>query len=229
MTICVRRRLSAPAALVAAMALLLSLAGQARADAPRTRDGLFLRLGLGLSAVSMTRDGNVSAGNSAPYYTGESRISAGGGVTELTIGGMLRPGLMLGGMILNHQSGENPTLRADGGDVRLIGPLRFALIGVALEYFPDPHGGFHFGGSLALAGAWAEVPPPRWTQYLGGAGGAISVGAGYLWWVSDGWSLGILARLTGARVHGETTQIGVTGAEDDTVSAFSLAFSAVYN
>jgi hypothetical protein len=201
----------------------------ARADAPRTRDGLFLRLGVGVSGLSMTRDGSVSAGGSAPYYTGESRISGGGSAAELTIGGMLRPGLMLGATILSHETGANPTLRADGGDVRLAGPLRFALLGASLEYFPNPRGGFHFGGTLALAFAWAEVPPPRWTEYLGGGGGAISLGAGYLWWVSDGWSLGLLARATGARIHGETTQVGITGAEDDNVSAFSLAFTGVYN
>jgi hypothetical protein len=142
---------------------------------------------------------------------------------------MLRPGLMLGGTFLSHQSGGNPTLRSDDGDLALAGPLRFALLGASLEYFPNPRGGFHFGGTLALAAAWAEVPPPRWTENLGGAGAALSAGVGHLWWVSDGWSIGVTGRATVARVHGETTQIGITAAEDDTVAAFSLAFAGAYN
>jgi hypothetical protein len=38
-----------------------------------------------------------------------------------------------------------------------------------------------------------------------------------------------LGALSGARLHGEVTQLGVTGSEDDTVSAFMLAFSAAYH
>src|SRR5690348_15566979 len=94
--------------------LVLFIASQApvaRADAPRTRDGLYLRLGVGGSGLSMTRSGHVSAGGSAPTYVGDSTIAGGGGAFELTLGGTLRPGLVLGGTLVD-QTVTKPSLHA---------------------------------------------------------------------------------------------------------------------
>lgn len=200
----------------------------ARADAPRTRDGLYLRLGVGASGLSMSRAGHVSAGGSAPAYTGDSSIGGGGGAFELTLGGTLRPGLVLAGTLVD-QNVADPSLHSDSGDVALDGQLHYGLLGATIAWFPQPNGGFHLGGTLAFARAWARSPPPHLTEYLGGAGGAVAVDAGYLWWVADQWSLGVSARLSAARLHGEVTQLGVTGSEDDSVGAFMLAFCAAYH
>jgi hypothetical protein len=210
--------------------VLVCASAPARADAPRTRDGLYLGLGLGLSAISMQREGHISSGSGPAAYTGDSSISGGGGAFEVSVGGTLRPGLVLAGTLV-HQSVSDPRLRADssGDEVPLEGSLQFALLGATLKWFPRPHGGFHLGGTLGLAGAWAKSPPPHFAEYLGGAGGAIALDGGYLWWISDQWSLGVAARLTAARLHGEVTQLNVTGSEDDSVGAFMLALSAAYH
>jgi hypothetical protein len=218
------RFLAAGVTLVAA-ALSASVA---RADAPRTRDGLYLSIGAGASGLSMSRSGHVSAGGSAPTYVGDSSIAGGGGSFELTLGGTLRPGLVLAGTLVDQTVGS-PSLHSDAGDVPLDGQLHYGLLGATLAWFPEPNGGFHLGGTLALARAWAHSPPPHFAEYLGGAGGAIAFDAGYLWWVSDQWSLGLNARLSAARLHGQVTQLGVTGSEDDSVGAFMLAFSAAYH
>jgi hypothetical protein len=216
------------AAVPAALSAVLLLAPDARADAPRTRDGLYLRLGLGASGLSMSRAGHLSAGGSAPAYTGDSTIAGGGTAFELTLGGTLRPGLVLAGTFV-EQTVADPSLRSNDGNVALEGQLHYALLGATLAWFPQPNGGFHLGFTLAAAGAWAKAPPPRFTEYLGGSGGALALDAGYLWWVADQWSIGLSARLSGARLHGEVTQLGITGSEDDRVGAFMLAFSAVYH
>lgn len=214
--------------LLAALVFAL-LVRPALADGARERDGLFLRLGLGGAGLGMDRTGHVGVGTQPAWYAGESRIAGGAAASELTIGGTFSNGIVLAGSLLGHQIGD-PTLERDGGsDLGLEGPLQFSAVGITVAYFPRSTGGFHVGGTAALAAAWAKAPPPRFTEYIGGAGGAIAVEAGYLWWVADQWSLGALVRLTGARLHGEDTQLGVTGSEDDTVRALSIVFQAVYN
>src|SRR4029079_12839776 len=100
------------------LVLLLLAAAPARADAPRTRDGFYLRLGLGGSGLSMSRSGHVSAGGSAPTYVGDSSIAGGGGALELVLGGTLRPGLVLAGTIV-YQNVSDPSLHSNSGDVPL--------------------------------------------------------------------------------------------------------------
>ena len=204
------------------------LAPPALADQPVTRDGFFLRLALGGGGLNMGREGRVSAGSSS-YYTGSSRISGGIGASELSVGGTLGSGVVLAATLLNHEIGD-PKLTSDGrSDLPLDGPLHFVLLGVSLEYFPDPRGGFHFGGTVGVAGAWAKAPDPRWTEYLGGAGGALSLTAGYLWWVSDRWSLGTHLRLTGANLHGEDSALGVTASEDDKLGALAAFVQGTFH
>jgi hypothetical protein len=212
--------------LAAALAVLpLSIA---RADAPRTRDGLYLELGLGVSALSMTRAGHVGAGGNDPTYVGDSKIEGGGSSFELTLGGTLRPGLVLAGSLV-EQNVAGAKLKSNGGETALGGDLHYGLLGATLVWFPRANGGFHVGGTLALARAWAKVPQPIFSDYLGGAGGAVALETGYRWWVSAQGSLGVNARLSGARLHGEVTRLGVTGSEDDSVGAFMLAVSAAYH
>jgi hypothetical protein len=212
---------------VAALAGAVLAPRIARADAPRTRDGLYLKLGVGGSGISMSRAGHVSAGGNQAY-TGDSSIDGGGGSLEVTLGGALRPGLILAGSLVG-QTVNSPALHTDARDIALDGQLHYDMLGITLVWFPQPNGGFHLGLTVAAARAWAKAPQPALTEYLGGAGGALALDAGYLWWISDQWSLGLSARLSGANLHGEATTLGVTGTEDDKLGAFMLAFSAVYN
>lgn len=209
--------------------ILLGATAPARAgDAPRTHDGLLLRVGAGAGGIAMSRSGHLSAGTSSAFL-GDSRVGGGTGAFDVTLGGAIRPGLILAG-VLASQHLASPVLERDGqSDLPLDGPLAFVQLGVLLDVYPNPRGGFHLGGSASIAGAWVKSPPPRFTEYLGGSGGALAVHAGYSWWIADAWSLGVLARASGARLHGEHTELGITGAEDDRVSAFAILLEATFN
>src|SRR5262245_52353317 len=154
--------------LVVLLVLAAPAAARAQAEAgsrQREHDGFFLRVALGGSGLSMKREGSLRLG-SAGTGTGSSEISGGAGVGELSIGGAIAKGLVLSGTLLAHSHSE-PTLDVEGGGtIALDGPLTFAVVGASLEYFPDPRGGFHFGGTIGVAGAWVKSPPPSFTEYL---------------------------------------------------------------
>ncbi len=199
----------------------------AQADAPRHHDGFFLRVGVGAGGLSAEREGRISLGTSS-FYAGTSNIAGGGGAFELSMGGALRPGLVLAGTFASQQVGK-PVLEQDGRERKLEGPFTFALLGIALDWYPEPGGGFHVGGAASIAGAWVKSPQPAFTEYLGGGGGALSAHLGYSFWVSPQWSLGALLRVAGARLHGEETQFGITGSEDDDVRSVSVLVGATFN
>ncbi len=206
--------------------LLIPLAAQA--DEPRTHDGFFLRLAVGGAGLKMEREGQVTSG-STNYYTGKSSIAGGAGATELSIGGTLGRHWVLAATLINHEIADPKLKRENESDLSLNGPLHFLMLGGSVEYFPDAKGGFHFGGTIGFAGAWVKSPDPIFTEYIGGAGGAISLSGGYAWWLSERWSLGVHVRITGAKVHGEDRAFGVTGSEDDSVAAFALSAEALYH
>src|SRR5207244_3229219 len=76
------------------------------------------------------------------------------------------------------------------------------VVGPFLDYYVDPHAGLHLQaavgyGILALGeGRGATRTNLVYVQEQSGGGITGLVGAGYEWWTSDAWSVGILARLT---------------------------------
>lgn len=213
---------------------LLAIAGSftasssARAKEVGQRKGFYLHVGVGGAGVSMARKGSIGAGGPA-YFLGNSHIEGGGGAFELSVGGAVTPGFVLSGVFSSQQI-ASARLEQEGAPARgLTGPLTFVLLGVAIDWFPAARGDFHVGAAAAIAGAWVKSPQPAFTEYLGGAGGALSAHVGYLHRVSDSWSLGLLLRLTGARLHGEDTQLGITGSEDDDVRSAALLVAACFN
>ena len=112
----------------------------------------------------------------------------GGGVSafELSIGGTPGRGLVVAGTLLTHDR-NNPVLRGrPDGDVELSGRMGFAMIGMTVDWYPNPRGGFHFGGTLGLAALSAPVPPGDvFVDHIGGGGGGISLATGYDWWIGE--------------------------------------------
>lgn len=212
---------------VAAGVAAFLAAGAARAE-PRTHDGFYLRLALGVGGMEMDRTVEFEV---EPFPTGvdDSTITGGIGHFELTLGGTPARGLVVGGSILTHSMSEVDIDRDAGEDVPLDSPLQFWLIGPTLDYFPDEHGGFHFGGTFGFAFAFARLPEEYAFEGIGGAGLGLSLGIGYDWWVGDEWSLGVIARFTGAGVTGEDTEGGVSAQEDSTLRAFTVAFTVLYH
>jgi hypothetical protein len=192
-------------------------------------DGFYLRVGLGIGGLALERSTDKELFERDP--DSKSSIRGGGGVFELSIGGTPAEGLVIAGTLLSH-SVADPTVKYDGGEeVELSDPLVFALLGGTVDWYPNAHGGFHFGGTLGVAAAVVERS--EGTADIGGAGLGLSALAGYDWWVGDEWSLGVLGRLSGARVRGEPTEtVGdreLDGQEDSTVAALGVMFSVLHH
>jgi hypothetical protein len=146
------------------------------------------------------------------------------------VGGTPAPGLVVGGGLLLEQVFDPSTsVQQRGGAVRGInsgsgGAVGFAMIGPMIDAFPVPTGGFHFGGLLGLA----EVSLKS-NQDDASGGFGLSLWAGYMWWVSSQWSLGLQGRYAAAWT---TRKVGVESAQFDATDAsqgFALMFSAAYH
>lgn len=195
-------------------------------------DGFYLRAALGLAEINLDRstDGALHAN----YGDGsDSSVAGPGGMGELSIGGTPWPGVVIAGSLVWYDIAEPKLERDRGKDADLSGPLTFAVLGATLDWYPNPHGGFHLGGTLGAGAVKAKSPDGSPFDDIGGAGAAFSLGIGYDWWVADEWSVGVLGRLSGARIHGEdTVKVGsqeITGSEDSSVSAVGVMFSLLYH
>lgn len=194
----------------------------------RRHDGFYLRFGVGLGWLSLKRDTETTTVGTDVAFSGESTIRGGVGVGEISIGGTVGTGIVLCGTLLGHELADATLEREDGDDVELGEALSLGLIGMGIHYFPDEYGGFHVGGTAGLAYAVADAPASRFER-LGGVGLGVSLATGYDWWIGDQWALGVIGRFTGARVHGEATDDGVTAEEDDTAAAFAVMFSVLHH
>lgn len=166
--------------------------------------------------------------------SGSSSIGGASIATELSIGGTPGDGFVIAGTLLG-QSIPKPVLKRDqASDVDLPGPLTLNVIGVSMDWFPNPTGGFHVGAMLGFAVATAPRPKTDLFDVVGGGGGALAISTGYDFWIADQWSLGALLRLTGARLTSDqkatdpTTLTEVEATETDTVSAFAIYLTALY-
>ncbi len=207
---------------------LAAVPAPARAE-PRTHDGFYLRMALGMGGLSVERDGSSSSGMARDTST-----SGGGGLFDLSLGGTLGRGFTLGGTILSHTIVEPSLEASDGTSLELEGPMHFVLIGPALDWYPNPSGGLHFGGALGLGlvvGTLPQSAPARsiGIEHVGGTGFGLSLAGGYDWWLAREWSLGVSARLSAAKVQGERTELGITFEENDTAVAFTLAATALFH
>jgi hypothetical protein len=189
---------------------------------PHRHDGFYLRLSTGFGPYNES----ISERGEDPHTT----VSGVATVGDLAIGGSPRPGLVLGGAVWSS-SVLVAEARTDAG--ALVPPSAgqrssYSVIGPWMDYYFNPSGGLHMPASLGFAvvrGLDAEGARFNRDQVALGAG--LMIGLGYEWWVSDEWSLGILARLTG---------IVATSKDDDgrrwihaIGSAPSVLFTATYN
>lgn len=170
-------------------------------DRPRTHDGFYLRAAMGF-AVYDERLGSSGAG---PDIKGRTRgISS---LSELAFGGTLAPGWVIGGGLYTadlatasyHTVTELPPAELDP-ELRTL-----ALLGPFLDRYFDPQGGLHFQAALGLAWlsprAFGDEATEQ-SKYLA-LGGGVMLGIGQEFWISDSWSLGVLARTTISYLVGE--------------------------
>jgi hypothetical protein len=154
--------------------------------APRTHDGLYLRVGTGA--------GYAFGALSAPTAEGGDSDSTGvNAATELAVGWTMRPGLVLG---LGTFPMIVPSPSYDGVDA---GGQHTSATGPLVDYYLDPQRGLHLQAGALFAVGYLDGGDRD--SALGFGFGAM-VGAGYDVFVADQWSVGGLARVTAAQLYG---------------------------
>ena len=144
---------------------------------------------------------------------------------ELYLGGMPIPGLAIGGF-LSGASAIGPTVRINGLRVSSSDTgLTLVTIGPYIDFYPNPHKGFHVLGTLGFARLTARFDDGAISASDSGTGFTLGGGIGYDWWVSPDWTLGILGRLTFADTS--RTFGGVSVSESTFLPAvlFSVSFN----
>lgn len=152
------------------------------AAAPETHDGFYLQLDLGFGYLSSSAE--LGAQNIT--YSGATVPSA------LLMGGTVGPVVIGGGLFTDYAF--SPSASVEGGQSIPLDDVSLTLIGIGVfaDIYPDPNKGLHFQPFIGWGGLEASVN--------GNAGGSdptglvLAVGAGYDWFVSDNWSIGVMGR-----------------------------------
>jgi hypothetical protein len=103
------------------------------------------------------------------------------------------------------------------------------LVGPFIDYYPEPHAGFHaqaaLGLSLLTPRVFGDAATQR-SQYLA-AGGGLLLGTGWDWWIAEEWSIGVLGQF-GLHVLGGKDDAGVQWTHVVAISP-SLSLAVTYH
>jgi len=173
---------------------MVCIAGSANAE-PRTHDGFYLQLDVGLGYLSASADTGIPQLGEITY-SGVTIPSA------LMIGGTVGPVVIGGGFFADYAF--SPSVEA-GGQSQELEDVSLTLFGIGLfaDFYPDPHGGLHFQPFLGFAGLEASS-----NGNSGGSdptGPVFALGVGYDFWVADEWSIGVMGRFAYAPLKLEDT------------------------
>jgi hypothetical protein len=192
-------------------------------------DGFYLRTAAGIGAYNES-----FRAESTPRYGGESGGYADGFATmgEIAVGYAVKPGFIVGGSLFAMDVSRASFEPNDGVTVpNEVTPKRreLTLVGPFVDWYPNARRGLHFQGSAGfavLAEPWKHRDSSHEPAYVAIGGGA-TLGVGYDWFVSEQWSLGVMAHIAGAIV---------TGTDDNDVRFYhavgtspSLLLAATYN
>jgi hypothetical protein len=164
-------------------------------------------------------------------YQGQVTAAGGGLGLDIAIGGALIPGFILAGSIAVTNVG-NATLYNDSRSNTVTNqPYRsghdpqLTVLAMLLDVYPNPQGGFHFGGALGFASLRirGDSDPDSSAE---SAGIGIVPHVGYEWWVSNYWGLGVLGKFTFAHTEGD---YAANSGIKSNVAAATILFSATYN
>ncbi len=171
----------------------------------RLHDGFYFRADLGfgyLSESATFKSGGVSADQTQRGGAGSMLILFGGTpATGLAFGG----GMFFASAGSPRTGGATTPIRGDLDSMSLFGLMGFA------DYYFNPKGGFHVLGLVGFGGlSWNAKDGSQSTSSEEPAGLLLGLGAGYDFWVSDQWSLGLLGRLVYAPLSTSYTSDATT-------------------
>jgi hypothetical protein len=121
---------------------------------------------------------------------------------DFLLGGSPLDGLAIGGALLLSASGDGTIETAAQNEIDLDG-YSLAHLGVFVDAFPDPHAGFHFGGSIGFDGVTLDEDQDIDDDEVTFSGAGLHLWAGYDAWISKEWSLGGMLRLMGSITHND--------------------------
>jgi hypothetical protein len=120
------------------------------ASAPRTHDGFYMSLDIGVGAALVDSSGSLNNGARQPI---ESTARGFGPTGALSLGGTPRGTRLVFGGRFGFWSAPNPVLHLLDRSFRLEDHyLKGAEASAFGLYYPNPRSGLHFGGSLGIAG-----------------------------------------------------------------------------
>ncbi len=139
--------------------------------------GFYLRFGIGPSLLKLSGDGPASS----------ATLSGFGPALTLAIGGTIEDGLVVAGLWHVTLGESSPIAGPLGGNGEL---LAFAeQLGLLVDWYPDPQGGWHVGGAVGIGILGANAVSGGGAN-LSGIDATASLLGGYDWWVSRKWALG---------------------------------------
>jgi hypothetical protein len=173
--------------------------GEHHAEPPTARyhDGFYLRLSLGVGYFST---GLESQGLSFAI----SGASAG---FDAMIGGTPAPGFVVGGAYFFERA-PSPSASSGSNSGTLQYDLNFGTLGVFVDGFPDPHGGFHLGGTFGFSFATLSSSDGGADAKSTGYGGGAFLG--YDGWVAEQWAVGCFTRVIAASLSDTTAGVHET-------------------
>jgi hypothetical protein len=171
----------------------------AEATGPRpTRDGFYLRVGLGLG---LRRDG-VSGGT-------DGTLMGLGFAGEFAVGWTVLPGFVVGGALYSDLA-SSPTFKADNGTEADLGSAHLTMLGAMADWYVQPNlSGFHVQGALTFAVVAVDYKNAGVSVGRDASGIGAILGVGYEWPIAAEWGLGVLGRLSLASLSDDQRSHGV--------------------
>jgi hypothetical protein len=169
------------------------------ASGPRpTRQGFYLRLGLGLG---LRRDG-ISGGT-------EGTVSGFGFAGELAAGGTLFPGFVVGGALYSDLA-SSPTFKGNNGAEVEFGSAHLTMFGAMADWYLTPEeSGFHLQAALTFAVVAVDYKAAGVSVGRDASGIGAILGVGYEWPIADEIGIGVLGRVSLSSLSDDTRSHGI--------------------
>jgi len=187
-----------------------------------THDGFYLRLALGGGYVhdKLHYEGVPVFGLKVGSFDGQA--NGGSFQGDLAGGWAIEPGLIIGGELYIEQV-ANPTVTVAGRNVGTdvsVGTL--TMLGPYIDWYLDPHKGFHFGGMIGGARLTMKDSADNKLSNdpIGGGGMAF---VGYEWWAAEQWAVGVQGQFAVASMNDSSANTRHTWISG------GLVFSVTYN
>lgn len=139
-----------------------------------THDGFYMRLGAGY--------GYMTTSSSVTGQANSASIKGVGPAFQMSFGGTPIPGLVIAGTMFMHLQSKPSVDLGNGQSADANSSVFLLSLGPIVDYYPDPHGGLHFGGG------------PLFSTFNGinytSTGFGATVFGGYDLWIGKSWSFG---------------------------------------